>query len=208
VKLAQLLEMPIIKQTELDVKPVRPFYSVNTIQRNFDVVYRGRKNDGQEYWCVLRKNLHIASIGLVGQRDDGMHGLDVIGTVEFKPSTMLSGRKEFDIPSNVLQVGLVEIGPRRQSQGWGMRLYTALADVGYTIISDNTQYIGGQALWKRIASATLHNHYKVYIIKDGEPLVDEKGELVTYDGSNIDDARLWSTNSDTKYTLFALRKAL
>jgi hypothetical protein len=208
MKLTQLLEMPIIKPTELPVKIARPFYTMRSIDRNHETIHKGTTVENQQYWCLLRKDKQSAAIGIPGQRDDGAWGLDILGTVDFKPTTLLSGRKEFSIPGSVLQVSLVEIVPKRQGRGWGLYLYTALAEAGYVVISDNTQYIGGQALWKRIAADTLHNQYKVYILKDGEPLVDDKGELVTYDGTNIDDAQLWSTNADNKYTLFVLRKSL
>jgi hypothetical protein len=206
VKLSDLLEMPVLRPTELTPKIARPFYTMQSIERSYDAIYKGVTLEGQQYWCLLRKDKQSASIGIPGQRDDGAHGLDVIGNVDFKPTTILSGRRDFTIPKSVLQVSLVEIVPKRQSRGWGLYLYTALAEAGYVVVSDNTQYIGGQALWKRIASDTLHNKYRVYIIKNGEPLTNDAGNLIEYDGSNIDDAQLWSTNSDHKYTLFALRK--
>jgi hypothetical protein len=208
MRLTQLLEMPVLKQDELPVKIARPFYTLQLVERNHETIHKGTTTENQQYWCVLRKNKQSASIGILGQRDDGAWGLDILGTVDFKPTTLLSGRKEFNIPGSVLQVGLVEVVPNRQGRGWGLYLYTALAEAGYVIISDNTQYIGGQASWKRIAADTLHNKYKVYVLKDGEPLVDKMGNLVTYDGTNIDDAQLWSANADNKYTLFVLRKTL
>lgn len=200
--------MPILKPDELPAKLARPFYTLRSLDRNYETIHKGVTVEGQQYWCVLRKDKHSASIGIPGQRDDGAWGLDIIGTVDFKPTALLSGRKDFNIPGSVLQVSLVEVVPKRQGRGWGLYLYTALAEAGYVIISDNTQYIGGQSLWKRIAADTLRNKYTVYILRDGEPIEDESGDLVAYDGTNIDDAELWSTNANNKYTLFVLRKSL
>lgn len=83
-------------------------------------------------------------------------------------------------------------------------LYLELA-ARYVVISDNTQYLDGQELWKKITRKTINSKYKVYVIDQCKVRVDPEGEPVTYDSKNIDDAELWSESSDKKYTLFALR---
>jgi hypothetical protein len=132
--------------------------------------------------------------------------MDVLGTLDFKPP-LISGNGLVDTTAHkhVLQVALAHVVPNRQQRGIGLQLYAALAHAGYVIISDNTQYLGGQALWKRIARETLGGRYQVFVLDNGVPRLDAAGQLVTYDGSNIDDAELWSEDRSRKYTLFALK---
>lgn len=203
--LSQLLEMPTLKPEELPPSPARPFFSEASLERNYEFIHRGETHEGEKYWVVIKKNKHTAAIGIPGQRDDGTFGMDIIGTVDFKPPN-LSGLKDIKVGENVLQVGLAHVVPNRQSRGWGMYLYTSLAEAGYVIISDNLQYLGGQALWRRISKVTMHGRYGVYVLKHGDVVMDGDKPKV-YDGSNIDDCELWSEGAEQKYTLFVLKKA-
>ena len=205
MKIEELLEMPLLKKSELEVRSFRPFYSENSLADRFDFIHKGTTFDDENYWVVIRKNHQFASIGIPGTRYDGVDGMRPIGTVEFKPP-VLSTTKNISLGKNVLQVALAEVSKKYQTMGWGLYLYTALADAGYVVISDNTQYLGGQALWKRIARETLHSRYKVYVIDNGEVRLTPDGKPVEYNGSNIDESGLWSENSDKKYTLFALKE--
>lgn len=206
MKLRHLLEMPVLRKEELPPRTDSPFYSEETLAANHEFIHTGTTADGIKYWCVMRKDGHSAAIGTPGQRADGKWGMRILGTVEFK-QLQLSGKLPIQLKSNVKHVGLVHIGVPTQRQGWGMRLYTALADAGYSVISDNTQYIGGQSLWKRIAAETMSGRYKVYVIKNGEIVTDSNGIPVEYNSHNIDDSDLWSENTDHKYTLFGLVKS-
>jgi hypothetical protein len=204
MKLQQLLEMPEIRKTELAPRVARPFFSEASLARNYDFIHRGTSLGGTDYWVVLKKDSSMAALGFPGQRSDGAFGMDVIGTLEFK-SHNLSGLKTITAGKNVLQVGLAHIVPKHQSQGWGLYLYTSLAAAGYIVISDNLQYLGGQAIWKRLAHQSLHDNYSVYVIDQGEVRLGTDGQPVLYDGSNIDDSGLWSEDATSKYTLFVLK---
>lgn len=206
MKLEELFESPIFKNSEWKVKmpAARPFYSEDSIKRNHESIFKGTTDDGKDYWVLMKKDGALASLGFPGRRNDGKYGMDIISVVDFKTPT-LSGQKIIPTGKNVLQVALVETAPKEQTKGWGLYLYTSLASAGYVIISDNTQYIAGKALWKRIAANTLHSKYKVYVVDDGVVRLDDTGKPLTYDNQNIDDADLWSEDAKLKYTLFILK---
>lgn len=205
MKLGQLLEMPQIKREELPVDPTfGPFLSQVSIERNFELIFKGETGLGFDYLVVIRKDRLAAAIGYLDERSDGVVGLRVTGYLEFKPPS-ISGMQHITLPPHALQVGRVRVAKASQALGWGMRLYAALADAGFAIISDNLQYLGGQALWQKIAKQTLNGHYQVFVIKQGEVVMDGDHPVI-YDGSSIDDSELWSEDCDQKNTLFVLKK--
>lgn len=64
---------------------------------------------------------------------------------------------------------------------------------------------------EKIASKAHVENCSVYVINEGEPLTDEDGDLINYDGSNLDDDELWATTDvpvkdRKKYVLFILKK--
>jgi hypothetical protein len=206
MKLSDLLsEMPIFKNTEMPpMELLQPFYSMNTLHREFDFIGKGQTRDNEEFWVVIKKNHNFAVIGVPGTRErDGREGMNIYGEIEFKTNLLISGLNKIVAGKNVVQVNVVGISEKYRHMGFGFYLYLTLAKAGFVVISDNTQYIGGKELWKSIAS-TVCNSYVVYVIDNGVVRVNLDGTPVVYDGHNIDDAELWSTDSSRKYTLFAL----
>ena len=66
--------------------------------------------------------------------------------------------------------------------------------MGYTIVSDDTQYEPAQALWRRLAADP---NTKVYIAdKDRGILTDNNGDPIVYTGSNIPDQDIWTGNDE------------
>jgi hypothetical protein len=210
MKLSELLEMvPVFKNSEADTLSLSQlFFTDESISRDFSIIGIAKINN-IEYKIVLKKSQGIAFIGEKGKRKlDGKPGIEIIGDVEFKHKQTISGLKSFPPNDKILQVRTVVIEPNNRIIGLGFYLYLTLAKAGYMIVSDNTQYIGGKALWKKITAKVLKDDYAVYVLDHGEVRLDDKGDPIVYDGSNIDDAELWSENVDKKYTLFALRSKI
>ena len=192
-----LIEMPIFKHEVLKDQMHRPFTTDKALERRFDIVNVGKTQFGDSYGVFISKRHDFAVIGIPGIREsDGENGIDVIGTVNFK-TPMINGFGLIDISnlSQVLQVSLVHVAAEQQDRGWAMYLYASLIKAGFIVISDNTQYIGGKELWKKIARNSLDGKYSVYVIDQGK--VRMNGDIpLKYDGINIDDSELWSENSD------------
>ena len=209
MKLSELLEMaPVFKNSEADTLSLHQlFLTDEAMKRDFSII-SNISVGGSDYVIALRNSGAIAVIGKTGKRKlDGKPGIEIIGDVEFKHKQTISGLNSFPTNDKILQVSTV-VEPSFRTFGFGFYLYLTLAKAGYMIVSDNTQYIGGKVLWKKIAAKVLKDDYAVYVLDHGEVRLDDKGDPVVYDGSNIDDAELWSENVNKKYTLFALRSKI
>ncbi len=154
MKLRELLESPdfINKEMPTYVRTTIEFYSENTMREMFDTIatfeYLGKKTV-----VLMAKTKKFAVIGTMGVRpEDKKNGMYIIGTVDFKSKLNLSYDKDIPGAVNALQVDVVEISDRSKRRGYGVLLYFNLAKYGYEIISDNVQYLGGKALWKKMAS--------------------------------------------------------
>ena len=197
----------------ITLKPMTFSYSEETVKREFDIVAHFDISN-QKYWVIIKRDRSFAVVGYFGNlpEDNTAFRLIIIAKADFKEDLELSFFNEIDIKkNNALQIDGVEVYDSRKMGGIGSRFYFALAQYGFVVISDNFQYLGGKALWKKIASRAKQENCSVFVIDDGEPLTDENGNLIEYDGSNLDDDELWATtdvpvNERKKYVLFVLKK--
>lgn len=197
----------------ITMKPLTLSYSEETIKREFDIV-ANFDTGGQKYWVIIKRDRSFAVVGYFGNlpEDKTEFRLIIIAKADFKDDLELSFFNEIDVSAkNALQIDGVEVYDTKKMSGIGSRFYFALAKYGFVIISDNFQYLGGKALWKKIASKADSENCSVYVINEGEPLTDRDGDLINYDGSNLDDDELWATidvpvNDRKKYVLFILKK--
>lgn len=213
MKVRELFEMPDFVPGEmptLSVGSTIDFYSEDTIKRSFDVLnlfdYEGKK-----VAMLMSKTGKFAVIGFMDERkEDKKTGLRITGQVEFKTTPNIAYDRDVPIGKEVLQVDGVEVPAKHKEKGYGSLLYLSLIKYVYVLISDNLQYAGGKALWKKMAKLSGVD-YQVYVIENGKPLLDKNGEPKTYDGTNIDDAKIWSApgkapKTSKRYTLLLLRK--
>lgn len=115
-----------------------------------------------------------------------------VGFINFykKPIPKISGKQ--------LQISLVDMYKEIEQQGFASSIYVKLLELGYTIISYNSQYLGGQMLWKKLAAESATSHYNVKIWNDGHKsyLLDKTGHVIEYNTHNIKDTEIWSTDWD------------
>lgn len=93
---------------------------------------------------------------------------------------------------NTIQVESVALEERYRCYGITSAIYRAVADQGYTVVSDNTQYEPAQGMWKKLAE-----EQGVFVVDmvDG-PVKSESNALLEYDGASIPDFLIWSSGSD------------
>lgn len=117
-------------------------------------------------------------------------------------------RSNLPVPKE-LQVELVHTHSNYQHRFLAGMLYILLARYGFSIISDFTQYLGGQTLWKKIASMAESKNYSVFIWSDenGDWLRDDAGEPIKYNAANVGDDEIWQDISQhhLSTTLFCLQ---
>jgi hypothetical protein len=212
MKVEDLFEMPDFINKEMPIvtgHSIR-FYSEDTIKREFDIIGKYKK-DIETYWIILKKDKSAAVIGLLSNRkEDNKVGIHILGQLDFKDKPDLSFTKDIPTKEHVLQVDSVEVYSSK-FQGIGFHLYLSLVKYGYIIVSDHTQYVGGRKLWEKIAKISDAKKYSVYIIANGDPILGDDGKPIEYDGSNLNDDKIWNEPTSKipdskKYVLLMMKK--
>jgi hypothetical protein len=173
MQLDDLFESPQYIPIELPINlgEFISFCSNDTLLSDYHIIGDGTNSDNK-FQVAIRKSESFAFIGIPGLRDrDNKPGIKVVGSIEFQYIMKLSGTTSIINPKNALQVRLVDVSDRYKRLGWGFELYLSLAKAGYTVISDNTQYIGGKALWKKIAKLSVNSQYQVFVLDNYDLIV-------------------------------------
>lgn len=101
---------------------------------------------------------------------------------------------------NPFQVGLVETRDSHLGRGIAKSTYLFLIRIGYELVSDCEQYLGGYWLWKSLSRSDKINVY-VWDDMKKDYLRDDNGKLIRYDGSNIPEDEIWSTDESKLHTV-------
>lgn len=101
---------------------------------------------------------------------------------------------------NPFQVGLVETRDSHLGRGIAKNLYLFLIRIGYELVSDCEQYLGGYWLWKSLSRSDKINVYVWDDLKK-DYLRDDNGKLIRYNGSNIQEDEIWSTDESKLHTV-------
>ena len=143
---------------------------------------------------VLLREGDIAYVGTREVRRDGKSGIKIFGFLEFKSKLNLGYIPHIN-SNKLVQVSLVEVDKTIKLSGLGSFLYSSMVQAGYSVVSDNLQFLGGQAVWKKIARDHLPNE-AVYVIDHGNLMTDDSGKPIEYDGSNIPDNVIWDLDEE------------
>lgn len=195
----ELFEMPTFVNRELPVDDVQvSIMSSDTLKREYDML--GEIAVGSDRVVgAIKKNHKSAIIGHLVRRDDGVPSMRVVTTLTFHEQPDLG-----EIDGKALQVDTVVSTDEARGGGYGYALYKMLLNAGFMLASDNVQYIGGIELWKKIIRRSARDMHNVYILQNGKLLRDDRGNVVTYDGTNVPDDVIWSTNKRSEQHYYTL----
>lgn len=191
-QLVTLLEMPQFVNRELArEEPEQAKMSVDAFERELDLLTKYEVNyDGGKPVTVvvgLRKDKSGAISGdLIKDEQENRWYVHIRINLLFHATPQAS-----ELTGNVLQVDTVIAGTGTKSQGQGYNLYKALIDGGYTLLSDNTQYIGGRKLWDKVIRKAVENGYRVYILKGDKILRTPAGKAIVFNGHNLSHSMIW-----------------
>lgn len=100
----------------------------------------------------------------------------------------------------IFAIEIAQISNEYMSKGIISNAYLEIAKQ-HIIISDNLQYEGGKALWKKLAKIKPNSiKCLVYSEQEGGNVFENENGIIDYNGSNIDDSEIWSS----KYTRLML----
>lgn len=185
----ELFEMPTYMPTELPVTDVKVHVaSVSTLDRQYDLLGTVQVRN-QKIIAALKKDKSSAIIGPAVMRPDGKPSMEVVATIKFHKSPELG-----EAGGKSLQIDTVVATDDVQGFGYGYQLYKMILNQGYTIVSDNVQYVGGKELWLKIIRKSAADRHNVFILQDGKYMRDEAGNPIVFDGVNISPEDIWSTD--------------
>ena len=205
MKLADLFEGPFLIGQEYTPKIKMDSYpSLAGLKREFQHLASMEK-EGQHFEFWLTQNREFAKVSIASSDPSSPNLPDrqkIVTTLRFKKESNLPVPKE-------LQVDVVYSQPDFKNQFLAGALYILLARYGFSVVSDFSQYLGGQALWKKIAAMSEGRNYSVFIWSDenGDWLRDDAGEPIKYNAANVGDDEIWQDISQhhLSTTLFCLQ---
>jgi len=121
----------------------------------------------------------------------------VIFFLRFKQSPTIVYYPEGIPKDKVKQVDSAYVSSVYRGFGIASYVYARMISLGYIVVSDSAQFTDGKELWKKMARQVHAMNYKIHIIDDENGFMkDDQNTVIVYDGSNIDDAKIWSGGMD------------
>lgn len=184
----------IINGYNLPIMPVG--YSDDFLERTSELITNAETNAGLKIKFYREKTNAFACVINADKNAEGRH--DVITKMEFNQDRdgLIRVSRVFE-NEQYQQVELVATEMKQQGSGIAVALYELLVQAsGMKIVSDFEQMIGGKAVWKKLAT---RNVVDVLVWNTGT------GEKHPYNGNNIDDNEIWSSDPDRSMEVILLK---
>lgn len=197
-----LVESPVKFEQELMLFTAFGFMSERAINQRYQYLGNlGKEKKALENVEVYysKKHNHFRA-GIIEPADDEpINQLSILTQISHNDIHQIDVKS---IPGlkNPFQVGLVETRDSHIGRGIAKSLYLFLIRIGYELVSDCEQYLGGYWLWKSLSSSDKINVYVWNDLKK-DYLRDDNGKLIRYNGSNIPEDEIWSTDESKLHTV-------
>lgn len=120
----------------------------------------------------------------------------------FKPVFELNFRSKTTIKNfpadlknkKILQVTRVQTGKSFQNLGIASFIYQYFIKHDFVILSDTSQFDGGKVLWDKLIRRSELSEYKIRILDDERGYLKHDGKVIEYNGHNIGEDEIWTTN--------------
>lgn len=165
-------------------------FSPNALQREFTEIGNWSTQTAGNGLVFVHHDQTLAIAVTTDLTEEGRHL--PASRLDFTPTNALTF--DHQLQGKFIQVNSVSTAPFLQNIQIATLLYSRLADHGFVVVSDTTQFETAQGLWKKLAKLP---GYRVLVADvDNGYFRDINGEAITYNGSNIADADIWSSGSD------------
>lgn len=192
MKLSEVIkEMPYLHAGKMPPHVSLNSYSLKTIQREFSLLTSITMNGRQ--LNVLLRNDHTAVIGIFDDQDM-TDRFNIEFRLLFKPQHELNHVPPEIANCSIMQVDKVTASTPTIDQGLASTVYEKLVSLGRAVVSDNTHFDPGAALWKKLAQ--VPSNRVIVADVDTGTFKDATGQTIQYNGSNIPDASIWTNGSD------------
>ncbi|MEG3135523.1 hypothetical protein SC206_18355 [Rouxiella sp. T17] len=174
-------------------------YSPSTIERRFKVINELNVR-GAVYLVVYDENAPVAAIIKADLSDFGGQARhEIVASLELVRRDQcenIFSVRDFWQNTDALQVEGVVVAKAVQGVGLATVLYESLVlNAGIILMSDNTHYAGGKALWQKIAQSSTKLTVFVLDTEEGK-FYPYDGTRVSYNGVSIPEAEIWSIHPD------------
>lgn len=187
MKLREIInETPYLNPDEMGRESIDGTISVSALDREYRKL--GEVDDVE----IRLDQYATHCIGLDVDRKPNAEGrVRQVFRIRFKPKHELNFNHQL---RNPIQIDKVAINRSFGNQGIMSRVYKKLADHGFSIVSDSTQFEPAQSLWMKIANDPS---YTVRIADvDNGFFKDADGCDEIYRGADLIKADAWTTGSD------------
>lgn len=197
MKTAEILgEAPYLHDGEYSPPPgmeKETYHSDNTLSRVYDHLFFEVFDGVRVDFYIQDKLRLVGTIKKKKQKTQEDSNL-IVFSLRFKEHQTIVNYPEGISKDKVLQVDSVYTRSEFREFGMASLVYATLVEKGFIIVSDSAQFNDGKQLWKKISREAKFNDYVIHIIDDEEGfLKDKNGKVISYDSSNIDDAKIWSS---------------
>ncbi len=203
-----LNEMPYVHDGKMKREPFKnTFLSDSSLERNYAMLGFIEIEDELVDLHILKDDPPCVKGTIKAKKTDGEDSNRVIFALRFKQKhTLVKIPKEVK-SEKILQVDKVSIDSTFEGNGLASFVYASLIKRGFQVLSDTSQFTDGKMLWKKMASKAKLRDYKIFVLDDEYGFIQENGEPLQYDGSNIDDSKLWTTGDDLsgEHLLFIMK---
>lgn len=203
MKIKELLqEMPYLgKETELplDSDSKKTFISDEALARDYSFLGETHIVSDEIVNFYLLKKGPFSAVGVIDSKKpkSGIKSNKIILFLRFKKQLSLIKIPDEIKKRKLLQVDKVLCEEEFRNFGLASYLYALIVEKDFVIISDSSQLIGGKKLWIKIAKEAHLTNYRVYILDDEYGFKKDKdGKLIVYDGENIEDSDIWTSDGD------------
>ncbi len=177
------------------------FISDDALARLYTVLGTVQAHDQEVSIHLLKTKTSVIGTVTSAADRDGLPSNRCVFSLMFKDAHTLIRPPTGIDEAKILQVDRVSVDSDLENIGIASFAYSALAKLGYVVLSDSTQFSDGKRLWKRMAAKAHLRDYKVFVLDDLFGFKrDRNGRPIEYDGRNIDEADIWSRGQDySKY---------
>lgn len=157
---------------------------MSTIKRDFSLIGKIDKFDFSVY-----ENKDSGAI-LAGIVDD--ENFNVAVRIACEERSLY--KKSMQLSSKIKHVAMVNVDKKLRQQLFTVGTYNFVSQ-HYDLVSDRLQYRSAKDLWVALSRSDEVN---VYVFAEGikDYLRDTKGDIIKYNGTNIDDDKIWGQKEE------------
>jgi hypothetical protein len=205
----QLLENPLFAPiSSRDYWDSDDYIDISDIKHNFTYLCSVIVNNIEvKFFELNNKQQIIGCIKSIMPYENNKPGYHMIFILHVK-KTNIKLPVEFN-NDNIIQT--IDVSTDRKFAFRGLTTFVyfnVLVDkLGYTVVCGDEHLFGGVKLWRKMSRVAMQYNKVIYLIKDGQYVLDKNNQPLVFDDTNFPKSKIWSTlpNESGKNVLFVIK---